>query len=311
MPDITFFCMTATPFREDGEIDDAAFRAMLGRLMDAKLSVYVGSGGSGEGHALRPAELRRLYEIAIEEYRGNGQVHANPPEQHTARMTIEHARLAADAGVDVVRIYTLAGWHGMKPTDPELIDYFASIFREIRHPVALAVNPTMGYTPKPSVVIDLCRRFPQILSVKLTNVPDTYQIEVGDALGPDTSFHVTVPTSMTGLTLGADGVFGSELNVVPKTYRGYLDAWLAHDVLAIRTAYANLRRCGQYLNRWGPSNRRWIKMAMRALDLPGHEGGLREPYAMPSADEMQRFTAGLLALGISEIDGQAHHAGVA
>ena len=73
-----------------------------------------------------------------------------------------------------------------------------------------------------------------------------------------------MPTSMTGLTLGADGVFGSELNVVPKTYRAYLDAWLAHDVLAIRTAYANLRRCGQYLNRWGPSNPRWIKMAMRA-----------------------------------------------
>ena len=38
---------------------------------------------------------------------------------------------------------------------------------------------------------------------------------------------------------------------------------------------------------------------------------MREPYAMPSADEMQRFTAGLLALGVSEIDGQAHHAGVA
>lgn len=115
---------------------------------------------------------------------------------------------------------------------------------------------------------------------------------------------------MTGLTLGADGVFGSESNVVPKTYRAYLDAWLAHDVLAIRTAYANLRRCGQYLNRWGPrtpAGSRWPC----ALDLPGHEGGLREPYAMPSADEMQRFTAGLLALGVSEIDGQAHHAGVA
>jgi hypothetical protein len=36
--------------------------------------------------------------------------------------------------------------------------------------------------------------------------------------------------------------------------------------------------------------------------LSGCEGGLRERYLMPSDAEMERFTSGLLAFGLTEID---------
>ncbi len=44
--------------------------------------------------------------------------------------------------------------------------------------------------------------------------------------------------------------------------------------------------------------------------LPGGEGGLRKPYLMPTDAELERFTTGLLALGLAEIDQLAQAAGL-
>ena len=311
MAGVTFFCMTATPFDAEGRVDEPAFRLLLRRLIAARLGVYVGSGGSGEGHALSHAELRRLYEIAVEECRGKVPVHANPPEQHTARATIDHARLAVEAGIEVVHLYTLAGWHGMKPTDAELTAYVDEVFSAIRHPIAFAVNHTMGYIPKPALVAEIARKHRQIVTLKLTGVADSYQLELRDILGRDTSFHVLLPNALAGLLLGADGVFGSEANLIPRTYRRLLDLHQARDFDGMAETYAQLRRCGAYVTRWGPSNPRWLKMGMKALKLPGGANGPRAPYRLPPDDEMRRFTDGLLRLGIPEIAEQARAAGLA
>jgi 4-hydroxy-tetrahydrodipicolinate synthase len=310
MSKTTFFCMVATPFTKTGAVDEAAFRQLLARLIDSRLGIYVGSGGSGEGHALRPDELRRIYEIAVEEARGRVPVHANPPEQHTARGTRDQVRIAAEAGIEVVHMYTLAGWHGMKPTDSELLSYFEDVFAEIKCPIALAVNPTMGYTPKASLVAEVCRKYPQIVTIKLTSVPDTYHIELRDALGSEMSFHVTVVNSMVGMMLGADGVFGSESNFIPRTYRRYQELFEAKSFDEMAVVYAQIRRLGQHVTKWGPSNPRWLKMGMKLLKLPGWEGGLREPYRMPGDDELKKYADGLLKLGIPEIDELAAKAGL-
>ena len=55
---------------------------------------------------------------------------------------------------------------------------------------------------------------------------------------------------------------------------------------------------------------RWQKMALKVFKLPGGEGGLRKPYLMPSDAEVERFTTGLLALGLTEIDELARAAGL-
>jgi len=310
MKNINFFCMTATPFDKHGDIDEHAFRQLLHRIIDAKLGVYVGSGGSGEGHALSHSEIKKLYEIAVDECKGKIPVHANPPEQHTARSTIDHAKLAVDAGIEVVHMYTLAGWHGMKPTDEELLAYFDEVFSKIKHPIAFAVNHSMGYIPKVSVVAKICKKYSQIVTVKLTGVPDTYQIDLMDLLPQGQSFHVLVPASVTGLLLGADGVFGSESNFIPNTFRSYLDAYLNNNQAQMSITYAHLRRCGQFVNKWGPSNPRWLKMGMKILKLPGGEWGPRSPYKIPDQNELNKFTEGLLKLNIPEINVQAKKAGL-
>ena len=255
--------MAATTFAPSGELDEPALRQLLRRIIDWGIGLYLCSGGSGEGHTLSQDEMRRIYEIGVDEGRGKVPVHANPPERHTAADTYALARLAAEAGVDVVHIYTLAGWHGMKPTAAELDGYYDYVLDRLDHPVAIAVNHTMGYIPKASQMAAICRRHPQIVAVKLTGVQDTYLIEVKDAIDRQMSYYVQPQGSLNAFALGADGVFGSEANVIPQTYRQYLDCWLDRDFDGLGAAYRHLRRFNEYVNRWGPSNPRWLKMCLR------------------------------------------------
>lgn len=310
MPDVSLYCFAATTFTKSGAIDEAAFREFLQRFIDAKIGLYLGSGGGGEGHALTMPELRRVYEIGVDECKGRIPVHANPPEQHTARLAIEHTQLAVEAGIEVVHLYHLPGWHGMRPTDAELMAYYDRILSAVRHPMTISVNPSMGYTPKASLIAAVCRKYPQVVAAKLSSVPDAYLVDLMNMIDRDISYYVQPGGSMNALALGADGIFSTEANLVPKTLRRYLDLYEEGDFNGAGIAYAYLRSFDQYVRKWNPSIPRWIKMGMKALKLPGGEGGPREPYRLPAAEEMARFTEGLLALGVPEIDEQARAAGL-
>ena len=89
-----FFTMCATVFSPDGGLDDVAFRSYIQRQVDARLGVYLGSGGNGETHAMSPDELRAMYRIGVETCAGKVPVHANLPEETTADATIAQARIA-------------------------------------------------------------------------------------------------------------------------------------------------------------------------------------------------------------------------
>jgi 4-hydroxy-tetrahydrodipicolinate synthase len=178
MAERTLLCRNATTFSRSGELDEEAFAQFLQRFVDARLGVYLASGGSGEGHALTWEELRRVYEIGVSVCGGKVQVCANPPEQNTARASRDHALLAAVAGVDVVNIYGPAAWHGYRPTDAEYLAYFDAILTEVRHPVALAPNPIIGYSPAPHLIADICNRYAQVVSVNLSGQGATCFIEL-------------------------------------------------------------------------------------------------------------------------------------
>ena len=185
MREIALQCRAATVFDKTGAIDEAGFRAYLQRLIDSNIDLYLASAGSGEGHALRWEELKRVYEIGVTVGRGKVEVNANTPEHHTARGVIEHSMLAIEAGVDLVNIYQPASWHGYRPRGDELLAYYETILKALRHPVALAPNPIIGPGPSPSLVADLCRRFPQIAAINLVGQPEIYFLELKAALTRD------------------------------------------------------------------------------------------------------------------------------
>ncbi len=306
---IPLLCRTATPFSKSGALDEDALRQFLQRFIDAKLGVYLGSGGTGEGHTLSIDELRRVYQIGVEVCKGKVPVYANPPEQYTARATREHNQLALDCGVEVVNIYALAGLHSMRPTDMELVAYYNDVLSAIKHPVALAAQPLVGYSVKPEMIADLCHRYHQVVAVNLTGVTDLYFLQLKALINRDVAYYVPITASMHTLGFGATGLLATEANIIPKTYRRYLDLYEQKKFDELGFVYADIKRYLDYTSRWNPGPTRWVKMAMKAFKLPGGEGGVREPYRMPPDAEIKTFIEGLIKLGLPEIEEQARASG--
>jgi dihydrodipicolinate synthase/N-acetylneuraminate lyase len=301
--EVTLICRTATTFAIDGSLDLAAQEEFLQRLVDQGLGLYLASAGSGEGHALEPDEIRSLYRVGVSIGAGRVPVNANPPEAHTPRRSIEHALLAAECGVDVINIYGPTAWHGFRPTDDELMAYYDQVLAEVHHPVALAPNPVIGYTPSASVIAAICDNHHQVVAINLAGLNDYYFIQLRDALRRPVDIFVPFTSSLHTLGMGAAGLLAAEANILPETFRQYLNLYAANRIAELGEVYAHLYRFSRYVNPWHHASPRWIKMSMAVLGLPGGRGGPRPPYRMPPATELKRFADGLRALGIPEIAG--------
>jgi dihydrodipicolinate synthase/N-acetylneuraminate lyase len=112
------------------------------------------------------------------------------------------------------------------------------------------------------------------------------------------------------LKLGATGLISMESNILPKTFRRYIDLFEQNKFAEMAPIYSDVSRFIRYVAKWHSSTPRWLKMAMRVMDLPGGEGGVREPYRMPPDDELRSFAQGLFQLGIPEIDEQVRVSGL-
>src|SRR6201999_2935562 len=123
-PKPLMFSMVVTPMDKEGRLDEDGIRAHLQRMVDAGVGVYLGSGGSGEGHALEIDELARLYQLGAEVCKGKVPVYCNPPESRTADEMQRKANAAMDAGVDLVQFYQLDAGHGRQPPLSEQEMYY-------------------------------------------------------------------------------------------------------------------------------------------------------------------------------------------
>jgi 4-hydroxy-tetrahydrodipicolinate synthase len=302
MPGMTLILRTATTFAPDGSLDEEAFREHLQRFVDNGLSVYLASGGSGEGHSLTFDEIKRVYEIGVEVCKDKVLVNSNQPEQMTVRDTVAHAQLAVDAGVDVVNIYGPETRHGYVATNEEYLAYFDGVLAEVKHPVGLAPNKTTGYVPPAWVIADICNKYSQVQLVNLI-YGDEYFVQLRDALKRDVDIYVHYAASMNTLKLGATGLLSSEANFIPRTFREYIDAYERDDMVTLASVYTEIRRVAALIAEWRTP--RWIKMAMRAFDLPGGAGGLRPPHLMPDDATIERFRERALGLNVREIAAMA------
>src|SRR5438270_13517493 len=100
-PKPLMFSMIVTPMDVHGNLDEAGIRAHCRRMIDAGVGVYIGSGGSGEGHSMDLDELGRLYEIGVDECKGKVPVYCNPPESRSATEMQRKTNAAIAAGADL------------------------------------------------------------------------------------------------------------------------------------------------------------------------------------------------------------------
>jgi len=132
------------------------------------------------------------------------------------------------------------------------------VLSAIKHPVTLAPNPTQGYTPKPSLIADLCNRYHQVVSVTLNGFDgDAYFIDLKDGNQPRRRDERPL-AGAPHAGLGATGLSCNQTNVIPKTVRRYVDHYERGELAGANQVYADLHRFNRYVNSGvAPAGRRW------------------------------------------------------
>ncbi len=298
---LTMFCMSATPFHEDGSLDEEGLRQHLRRLVAARNGIYLGSGGAGEGHVLTPKELRRVYDIGVEEAKGRVPLYANPRESRSAAAMYEVATEAVAAGVDVVQLYQLDGGHGMIPNQREQEAYWEELLQAIDHPVAISIHLYAGYMATAPYLKQLCSRYEQICAINVMGPPNGYFMELRDALPESVELYTGVANLVHVATLGAAGALLAENNIIPNVCQRIADGYAEGDLAKISEATKTVTRFYNVVGQWAPSTARWVKMAMKVLGLGN--GALRPPYLLPPEEDQRKMAEAFERLRIRQLEG--------
>ena len=278
----TAFCMTVTAMDSRGRIDEAGMRRHLQRLVAGGVGVYLGSGGSGEGHALTVKERGLVYKIGVDVCKGKVPIYCNPPEARSAREMLETVKQAVDAGVDVVQLYQIDAGHGRQPPVAEQEMYYRDLLEAIDYPVAISIHSASGFLAPVSLTAKLCKDYPQI---KVLNLPSgsgsTFFVQHRDVISDNVKIYAGGMDILYGLPLGSWGAQVSEPNQVPNLCRSIIDHYLAGDLEKANEAYKNVLRVGTVIGMGRKVSSDGPKAALKAL---GHDVGNPRPPRVPVDD---------------------------
>ena len=123
-----------TPFDQDGEIDEKAFRRQVRFLLDKGVHGVCVGGSTGEGHTLTRDEFRRLIEVCAEELNGRVPLVAGIIANST-REAIARAR--AIESVDVAALQITPVHYLFKPDDDATVGHFKTLSESVKQPIII------------------------------------------------------------------------------------------------------------------------------------------------------------------------------
>lgn len=285
------YVISLTPFDGAGRIDEDGLRAHLRRLARSGIGVYVGGGGSGEGHTFTPDETRLVLAVAVEELKDRVPVRAMGTEPRTAGQLVDLGRLAASAGVEAMQVYSLDAGHAYVPSPREIERYFSDVIDGVSLPVVISTHHFNRYVVPPDVLVTLCDRFEHVIGINCTSPDLRYVSDVVARLRERVEIHVGAPEqALSILALGGTGFLSSEANVTPRLAVSIIDAYRRGDLDLLHRRYAEMIRVWAFLQSFGSI--RGVKGALKLLGLPG--GVPRSPRS-PLDEEEERRLAGFIA----------------
>ena len=233
-----------TPFRHNGEIDEAALRRFIAWQIEQGIHYLVPCGSTGEAMTLTLAEQRRVVEITVEEAAGRVPVIAGAGSNDTAK-AIEFSKIMTAAGATHL-LHTSPMYN--KPPQRGIVAHFRAIADVAQLPIVLYNVPgRTASNMEAETTLELAEH-PNIVAVKEASgsVPQVSQITRHRPDG------FTVLSGEDSLTLaimaeGGDGVISVTSNVAPTLVtelciaaaRGdFADARALHHRLAPWTAAA-------------------------------------------------------------------------
>ena len=234
-------CGTAlvTPFRQDGSIDEAAFRNLVAWQVESGIDFLVPCGTTGETPTLSHDEWLHVIDLAVEVAAGRVPIVAGATSNSTNDAVAKANEVAARPGVDA--ILTASPYYN-KPTQEGQYRHFRAIAEAVEKPIIVYNVPgRTGANLEPATLVRLTE-VPNIVGVKEASgsvnqiaeicglVPETFCVLSGDDA-------VTLPV----IALGGVGVISVASNEIPAEMSAMTRAALSNDWDTAR------RLCRKYL----------------------------------------------------------------
>src|SRR5215470_5511374 len=222
-------CGTAlvTPFHQDGSIDQAALRNLVGWQVESGIDFLVPCGTTGETPTLSHDEWRQVIETTVEVVAGRVPIVAGATSNSTHEAVEKAKEVASISGVDA--ILTASPYYN-KPTQEGQYRHFRAIAEAVDKPIILYNVPgRTGANIEPSTLARLSE-VPNIAAVKEASgniaqiadvcnaVPEHFLVFSGDDA-------ITLPV----LSLGGVGIISVASNEIPREMAEMTRAALNND----------------------------------------------------------------------------------
>ena len=220
-----------TPFKSNGDIDEAAYRRLARRQVDAGIHILVPCGTTGEVPTLTAAEKRRLAEIAVEEASGKALVLGGAGGYDT-REVIHSVAEMAKAGVN--GILSVTPYYN-RPTQEGLFQHYRAIADSTPLPIVLYNVPgRTGCNIEPATLLRLAE-ITNIVGVKEASGNITQIAEICRSVPS----HFVVLSGDDALTLplmalGGHGIISVASNEVPAEMVQMVEAFERGDLATAR-----------------------------------------------------------------------------
>ncbi len=234
----------ATPFDDDGNVDEEAFVALHRHVVANGSDGIVACGSTGEAATLSAAEHLRVIELAVSEKPAGSQVIAGTGSndtRHACEMTARATELGVDGVLSVTPYYN-------KPNRRGLLAHYAEVARSTDKPVLLYNIPSRAVIDVPNdLLAEIGASADNIVGVKQANDDNLAPIDGLDLYaGNDDSFARALDVGAVGGILVASHVVGPQMRrmVTEPGRRAEIDASLrdVYEALGVTTNPIGIKR---------------------------------------------------------------------
>ena len=218
-----------TPFKKNGEVDEAGFRRNIDFVIKGGVSGIVPCGCTGEAATLSFDEQKHLLEIAVDQANGRVPVIGGSGSNNT-REAVELTRYAKEAGADAAMLITP---YYNKPGDAGQLLHYTTIATKVDIPIILYNVPSRtGINMKPSIVAELAK-ISNIVAIKEASGNPSQTAEIIE-LTRGNKKQFTVLSGDDNLTIpilsyGGKGVVSVAANIMPKEMSQMVNYYLNGD----------------------------------------------------------------------------------
>ncbi len=147
--------------------------------------------------------------------------------RHTGEMKA-FVKVAVEAKVDAVQIYSLDIGHGVQPAAQELEAYFREVLDSCPLPAVLSSHGFVGYLVPIDTIERLAGDYRNLIGVNISTPDTLYLSEAISRLTPRLEIHVGGPMhTVTALALGGNGYLSTESNISPRLCQEAIDHFRA------------------------------------------------------------------------------------